>query len=32
MPLDNIRAVVIDPSQLMADINVQNNVWVAEEE
>ncbi len=30
--LENIRAVVIDPSQLMADINVQNNVWVAEEE
>ncbi|MBT8264456.1 MAG: M1 family peptidase, partial [Muriicola sp.] len=30
--LDAIRAVVIDPSQLMADINVQNNVWVAEEE
>lgn len=30
--LDNIRAVVIDPSQLMADINVQNNVWIAAEE
>ena len=32
MPFENIRAVVIDPSQLMADINVQNNIWVSEEE
>ncbi len=31
-PLDNIKAVVIDPSQLMADVAVENNVWVSEEE
>lgn len=28
-PLGDIKAVVIDPSQLMADINAENNVWQA---
>ena len=28
-PKDNIKAVVIDPSQLMADINAANNIWQA---
>jgi hypothetical protein len=26
-PLSTIQAVVIDPSQLMADINLENNIW-----
>ena len=26
-PLDQIKAVVIDPSQLMADVNQANNIW-----
>ena len=26
-PLGDIRAVVIDPSQLMADVHLENNVW-----
>ena len=26
-PLDEIQALVIDPSQLMADVNGENNVW-----
>ena len=26
-PLDDIQALVIDPSQLMADVNGENNVW-----
>ncbi len=26
-PLDNIKAIVLDPSQLMADINGENNLW-----
>ena len=26
-PLESIKAVMIDPSQLMADINAGNNVW-----
>jgi len=26
-PLGDIRAVVIDPSQLMADVQLENNVW-----
>ncbi len=30
-PISDIQAVVIDPSQLMADINEENNVWQAEE-
>jgi hypothetical protein len=30
--LDNIRAIVLDPSQLMADINIENNVWVSVDE
>ncbi|WP_339710775.1 M1 family metallopeptidase [uncultured Kriegella sp.] len=28
-PKGNIKAVVIDPSQLMADINGENNIWQA---
>ena len=28
-PLENIKAVVIDPSQLMADVNRENNIWQA---
>jgi len=28
-PLGDIKAVVIDPSQLMADIDAENNVWQA---
>ena len=31
-PLEEVRAVVIDPSQLMADINSQNNLWLAEDQ
>ncbi len=30
-PIDSIKAVVIDPSQLMADINLENNIWQASE-
>jgi hypothetical protein len=26
-PIDTIRAIVIDPSQLMADIDLENNIW-----
>ncbi|CAZ95733.1 M1 family metallopeptidase [Zobellia galactanivorans] len=26
-PLENVKAVVIDPSQLMADIDLEDNVW-----
>ena len=26
-PLDSIKAIVLDPSQLMADINGENNFW-----
>lgn len=26
-PMENIKAVMIDPSQLMADIDQENNVW-----
>ncbi|SMG49433.1 M1 family metallopeptidase [Arenibacter troitsensis] len=29
--LTNIKAIVLDPSQLMADINEENNVWQAQE-
>jgi len=29
-PLEDIKAVVIDPSQLMADINQENNIWQPE--
>jgi hypothetical protein len=29
-PLSSIKAIVLDPSQLMADINLENNVWQAE--
>ena len=28
-PINSIKAIVIDPSQLMADINPENNVWQA---
>ncbi|HET8735699.1 MAG TPA: M1 family metallopeptidase [Pricia sp.] len=28
-PLDSIKAVVIDPSQLMADVKRENNIWQA---
>ncbi len=28
-PLNSIKAIVIDPSQLMADINFENNFWQA---
>ncbi|CAM4147929.1 M1 family metallopeptidase [Zobellia roscoffensis] len=31
-PVDSIKAVVIDPSQLMADINQEDNVWQNTEE
>jgi len=30
-PLNSIKAIVLDPSQLMADINPENNVWQAQE-
>jgi len=30
-PLSSIKAVVIDPSLLMADVNAENNVWQASE-
>ncbi|MBT8179511.1 MAG: M1 family peptidase, partial [Eudoraea sp.] len=26
-PLSSIRAVLLDPSQLMADVNPENNLW-----
>ncbi|WP_430428682.1 M1 family metallopeptidase [Maribacter litoralis] len=29
-PMTSIQAIVIDPSQLMADVNLENNVWQAE--
>ncbi|WP_405411636.1 M1 family metallopeptidase [Maribacter sp. Asnod1-A12] len=29
-PITSIQAIVIDPSQLMADVNLENNVWQAE--
>lgn len=28
--LSSIKAIVLDPSQLMADVNLENNVWQAE--
>jgi hypothetical protein len=31
MPLENVQAIMIDPSQLMADVNGENNVYQAEE-
>ena len=31
MPLDNVQAIMIDPSQLMADVDGENNVYQAEE-
>ncbi len=31
MPLENVKAIVIDPSQLMADVDGENNVYQAEE-
>ena len=30
VPIENIKGVVIDPSQLMADINPENNYWSAQ--
>ena len=30
-PLESIKAIVIDPSQLMADVDRNNNIWSAEE-
>ncbi len=30
-PLSSIKAIVLDPSQLMADVNKENNVWQAQE-
>jgi len=30
-PISSLKAVIIDPSQLMADINLENNVWQASE-
>ena len=30
-PIGSIKAAVIDPSQLMADINLENNIWQASE-
>lgn len=30
LPLDQIQALVIDPSLLMADVNPENNAWQAE--
>ncbi|WP_281541747.1 M1 family metallopeptidase [Maribacter aestuarii] len=29
-PIENIKGIVIDPSQLMADVNPTNNFWSAE--
>ncbi|MFN3138354.1 MAG: M1 family metallopeptidase [Allomuricauda sp.] len=31
MPMENVQAIMIDPSQLMADVNGENNVYQAEE-
>ncbi|WP_090292319.1 M1 family metallopeptidase [Flagellimonas zhangzhouensis] len=31
MPLENVTAIMIDPSQLMADVNGENNVYQAQE-
>ncbi len=31
MPLDNVQAIMVDPSQLMADVDGENNVYQAEE-
>ena len=30
-PLEEIKAIIIDPSQLMADVDKENNIWTAEE-
>ena len=30
-PIDQIQAIVIDPSQLMADVDLSNNLWQASE-
>ncbi|RYC52336.1 M1 family metallopeptidase [Flagellimonas olearia] len=29
MPVENVQAMVIDPSQLMADVNIENNIYQA---
>lgn len=31
MPLENVKAIMIDPSQLMADVDGENNVYQAEQ-
>ena len=31
MPLENVQAIMIDPSQLMADVDGENNVYQVEE-
>jgi hypothetical protein len=31
-PLGAIKGVMIDPSQLMADVNGDNNIWTPEAE
>ncbi len=31
MPMENVQAIMIDPSQLMADVDGENNVYQAEE-
>ncbi len=30
-PIEDITAIMIDPSQLMADVDLENNLWQAEE-
>jgi hypothetical protein len=27
-PLANVKAIVLDPSQLMADVQIENNIWL----
>ncbi len=27
-PMTNIKAIVLDPSQLMADVHIENNIWL----
>jgi hypothetical protein len=31
-PLENITAIVLDPSELMADIQIDNNIWLPNQE
>ncbi len=30
-PLEDIKAIIVDPSQLMADVDKENNIWTAED-